>query len=284
LILLTDGYTNRIQECYAWAERARQAGLALSTFGIGGDFNEDLLIRLADITHGNAYFIELPSHLPAAFRQELGQAMHIAYRNLKLSLQLPEGAELRHAHRVIPELSALQMMKQPGGTYSLALGDFDPAISQALLLEFALPARQPGAYRLAQSVLAWEAPFEQPAHQRLQQDIIVRLNESMPILIEQRIMHLAEQVEVYTLGMQALEATQNGAARGAARSKATRRLHLAATRLAKLGQSALAEAMTRYALGLKSGSADSYSAKQLRYATRRLAQRLSQTREWAERL
>jgi Ca-activated chloride channel family protein len=55
MILLTDGHTLNVNECYEWARKARGNGYKLSTMGIGAEFNEDLLIPLADITKGNAY-------------------------------------------------------------------------------------------------------------------------------------------------------------------------------------------------------------------------------------
>jgi hypothetical protein len=97
-------------------------------------------------------------------------------------------------------------------------------------------------------------------------------------------MNLAEKVEAFTLGTQALEAAQVGNQRSRDSRRATKRLRQTAVRLASLGQSALAEAMDRYALALDKGMADAYGVKQLRYDTRCLAQRLSQSWESVERL
>ena len=88
MILLTDGHTLKVNECYQWADRARQAGVKLTTMGIGAEFNEDLLIPLADSTGGSAYYIETPDQIPDAFRKELGSVQRITYRNLEVKLQL----------------------------------------------------------------------------------------------------------------------------------------------------------------------------------------------------
>ena len=43
LIVLTDGYTKDEDLCRQLARQARAAGIAVSTMGIGTDFNERLL-------------------------------------------------------------------------------------------------------------------------------------------------------------------------------------------------------------------------------------------------
>jgi hypothetical protein len=38
---LTDGFTNDVHECYNWAIKAREMNIAITTFGLGNEFNED---------------------------------------------------------------------------------------------------------------------------------------------------------------------------------------------------------------------------------------------------
>ena len=126
LILLTDGHTRNVKECYEWAQNARKAGVKLTTMGIGVEFNEELLIPLADITGGNAYYIENPSQIPQAFRRELGAALNISYRNVEVKLQLPAGVQLRRVHRVLPDISIFD----PGPNLS---GGLQPTASARIL-------------------------------------------------------------------------------------------------------------------------------------------------------
>jgi Ca-activated chloride channel family protein len=69
--LLTDGLTLDEDECRALALRARQAGIGLSTVGLGAEFNEELLITLAETNGGHAYFARSPHQVPGIFDQEL---------------------------------------------------------------------------------------------------------------------------------------------------------------------------------------------------------------------
>jgi Ca-activated chloride channel family protein len=50
MVVLTDGYTKEAQAAHEWSQRARKEGFVVSTMGLGLDFNEDLLISLADVS------------------------------------------------------------------------------------------------------------------------------------------------------------------------------------------------------------------------------------------
>jgi Ca-activated chloride channel family protein len=270
LILLTDGHTRDVNECYAWARRAREVGFAVTTMGIGNEFNEDLLIPLADLTGGNAYYIETPDQIPAAFRKELGVALRISYKNVEIKLQMTSGVELRRVHRVLPELGAFDPGPNMKGSYALLLGNYDPAAPSGLLLEFVLPPWQAGSYRLAQALLAWDDPDGGQARPSQRQDIVVQLAQGASIPYNGRVMNIVEKVGAFKLGLQALEDAERGD-----RSVATARLRQAATRLLDMGESNLANSMIQQAQTLeKGGQVDPNATKKIRYETRRLTQNL----------
>ncbi|MBN1146998.1 MAG: VWA domain-containing protein [Anaerolineales bacterium] len=289
LILLTDGHTRNVDECYQWARKARQAGIKLTTMGIGVEFNEELLIPLADLTSGNAYYIETPEQIPEAFRRELGAALRISYRNVEIKLRLAKGVELRHAYRALPELGYFDPGPNMDGSFALLVGDYDPAAPVALLLELIVPAMPPGDYRLAQAMLAWDGPGaearegarsgaeEELSRQSVRQDIVAKLSSKVTAPLNERVMNIVEKVGVFKMGSTALEAAQNAtrSANPADKGAATLRLRQAATRLLDMGEKYLADAMLEQAEALeRSGNLDPDATKKLRYETRRLTQRV----------
>lgn len=277
LILLTDGHTQRVKECYQWAKKAREAGIKLSTMGIGIEFNEDLLIPLADLTGGRAYYIESPDQIPEAFRNELGAATRITYRNLEVKLHLGSGVELRRVHRVLPEMSAFDQGPNMAGSYALLVGDYDPAAPVSLLLELIIPPWEEGSYTLAKAMLAWDRLDGGLARRNLRQEIVASLSNTATAPLNDRVMNVVEKVGAYQMGTKALENAQNAsrAKNPDEKGAATVRLRQAATRLLDLGENSLADAMFRQADNLEnSGTMDPDEAKKLRYETRRLSQRL----------
>ena len=272
LILLTDGHTRGVELCYTLARQARQLGIPISTLGLGTEFNEDLLIPLADLTGGRAYYIEKPEQIVPAFDKELGAARAVRFRNVEIKLRFPIGVELRQAHRILPELGQFDPGPNQDGSYTLLLGNYDPSAPPALLLELALPPWQSGAYRLAQALLAWDDPLGGLARASQRQDIVIQVNsagQSFPPP-SQRVMNYVERIGAFKLGTLALEE----AARGDNKA-ATLRLRQAATRLLDMGETILAGEMLRQAEALEHGSPlDPNITKKLRYETRRLTRLL----------
>jgi Ca-activated chloride channel family protein len=268
MIVLTDGFTQNVAECYAWAQRARERGIVLSTLGIGSEFNEELLIPLADSTGGNAYYIETPEQIPEAFRRELGAALGVVCHNLEFKLQLSQGVELRRAHRVLPMIGPLDPGLNQNGSYSLPLGDYDPSHPPALLLELIVPPWRVGAYRAAQTLLAWDDPSGHTTRMKLRQDVVLQVGGESPP--NGRVMNIVEKVGAFKLGTLALEDVARGD-----RGAATIKLRQAATRLLDMGEGALANEMNRQADALAGqGELNPNITKKLRYETRRITQNL----------
>lgn len=275
LILLTDGHTQNVSEVYTWAQQARQAGLRLSTLGIGAEFNEDLLIPLADLTGGNAYYIETPERIPLVFREELGAALGVGYQNLEIKLQLPRDVVLRQVYRVRPDLGLFDPGPDLGRSYALLVGDYAPEEPVALLIELIAPPWVEATYRLAQVLLAWDDPDDPEQRPNRRQDVVVEVSSKATAYLDNRVMNLVEKVGVYRAGAMALEAARQADQQADAqeRGAATLRLRQAATRLLDMGEASLAAAMFQQASLLEqSGHVEPEAAKKLRYETRRLTQ------------
>lgn len=271
LILLTDGHTQNVAECYAWAQKARQSGIHLTTIGIGAEFNEDLLIPLADQTGGRAYYVENPEHIPQVLREELGAAMGVGYQNVEVKLQIPRGVTLQRVYRLLPDISPFDPGPEMGGSYALLIGDYSPDAPLALLVELVLPGWAPGDYRLAQAMLAWDDPDDPTVRRSVRQDVMVRASRSATAQMDGRVMNVVEKVGAFKMGSVALEAAQNAA--GPDLQAATLRLRQAATRLLDMGELPLGNGMLRQADALeRNGSMEPEMVKKLRYETRRLAQ------------
>jgi Ca-activated chloride channel family protein len=270
ILVLTDGFTLDASVCQALAQQARRAGVAMSTIGLGVEFNEELLIGLAEISGGHAYFVHHPQEIPDAFAQELRHLEAVAFRNLEIKLALTPGTELRRAYRVRPALAHLGEVPSEGGSVNLFLGDLEWATPPAVLLELIVPPRAPGAYRLCQAVLAYDDP-DLPA-EKVRQDVVLTYSADPAALApaDATVTGLVERATALALQTQALQQAAQGDLAGA-----TVKLRAAATRLLALGEAELAQAALREADGLERGQQMSAQGrKEMRYTTRRLTQPL----------
>jgi Ca-activated chloride channel family protein len=95
VILLSDGQANvgpQTPEALGslGAQLVRE-GISVSTIGLGLDFNEDLMTRLARRSDGNTYFVENSRDLGRIFGEELGDVLSIVARRVVIEVTFPEG-------------------------------------------------------------------------------------------------------------------------------------------------------------------------------------------------
>src|SRR5205085_9566857 len=116
------------------AKQGRTAGIAVSTIGIGSEFNEKLLVDMADLSLGNAYFARIPQEIPPAFGQELAAVQSVVMRGLELEVTFSAGVEMRRAYRVRPSIAMVRETPQDGRKMTTGMGDLDPLMPPALLV------------------------------------------------------------------------------------------------------------------------------------------------------
>jgi Ca-activated chloride channel family protein len=266
MIVLTDGYTQDEKEAHKLAEQAHLSGIVVSTMGLGMDFNEELLISMADNSGGESYLIEDPEQIPDAFGQELARAHSITWHNLSIELDLPSDVTLRRAHRVRPAIAAASPSTDERPR--IELGHLEIDRPPAALIELVVPPRPEGAYRLAHVTLRGQpggAVFAQTVHR---QDILVRYTErpSLAQLTNPELMSVIQGVSAYKLQSQAIQEAERGNV-----EQATRRLRTAGERLIEMGQDDLGQTMLVEAdLLEQEGQMSSEGTKKLRYGTRKL--------------
>ena len=98
VILLSDGCANEgvvdtaeiAKQC---AELAAQ-GVTTSTYGLGRQFNEQLMIDMAQAAQGNNYYGETADDLMEPFQQELALIENLCIKGLRLGINVPAGVSV----------------------------------------------------------------------------------------------------------------------------------------------------------------------------------------------
>ncbi|HQH74431.1 MAG TPA: VWA domain-containing protein, partial [bacterium] len=133
VILLSDGLANEgITHPYELARLAqahRRENITTSTIGVGSDFNEELMGKMAEQGGGSTYFIDHPDEAKGVFLEEM--------RDLKAVAAM--GFHIRFTP-LLPGVQAAQLNNydQPApGVYFL--GDILEGIAKYLVLEVQLP-------------------------------------------------------------------------------------------------------------------------------------------------
>ena len=92
IILLSDGLANQGPSSTVDLVRLGRAfvkeDISVSTIGLGGGYNEDLMAGLAKEGQGNLYFAETSSELSGIFDAEIGDALSVVARNAVIRIEV----------------------------------------------------------------------------------------------------------------------------------------------------------------------------------------------------
>lgn len=143
VLILTDGQANKgVTDHNRLIKKAGEmAGgdVTLSTFGLGEDFEEDLLIAMAEAGKGNFYYIQSPDQIPHIFEQELAGLLSTVAQNLNIRVKPGAGV-------LITGVLGYPFTKKNG--LSINLPDMYSGESKIILLELVISPREEGTHNL----------------------------------------------------------------------------------------------------------------------------------------
>lgn len=274
VILLTDGLTQAEKKCKEKCLEANSDGVSASTIGVGDDFNEELLLGIANGCRGKSYYIDDPRDIPQIFAQELLGVQSVVVRNPRLKMKLSKDIWIRRAFKVKPLINDLGQLAMVDREVTVQLADLQQNEMQSVLVELELPSREAGTYRIAQIEAMYDLPSQQIRDATLARDVLIGYSPdpALASVVTPEVMNVVDLVSVFRQQTRALELAQAGD-----RAKATQLLRSAATTLLDRGQKDLADQALQEAQRIETGAAASSSGtKKLQYGTRKLTQLLDQ--------
>lgn len=97
-LLISDGLANvgitDLEELGMHARALLQRDVVTSTFGVGLDFNEQLLEHMANMGGGRFSFIESPLMIPEILLREFGELSTVTAKKVEIELSLPRGTKV----------------------------------------------------------------------------------------------------------------------------------------------------------------------------------------------
>lgn len=149
VILLTDGNPTvgktDGKDFIALAQGMREAGITITAIGIGTDYNEFLLQKIAESGGGLWHHIdEAGGGLPQIFQEQAAQMAGTVVAHPELTVSIMPGAELADAYSVRPVLNRLPRPKFDGTAYTVPLRDLIVGEEQTLVFRMGVPARPAG--------------------------------------------------------------------------------------------------------------------------------------------
>jgi len=146
VFLASDGLANEgvVDRIALLALARRDFGEAtVSTFGIGDDYDEDLMTALAAQAGGRTRFIRTADELPPAVRAELTRASRAVAREVRLDVRAVGGAKI------------VRVLGYPSEGGWIRLPDFAAGEERRVLVKLALPAASAGTVEVARVALSF---------------------------------------------------------------------------------------------------------------------------------
>jgi len=151
MLLISDGQANagvyNRDELAALAARTAAGGVSISTAGVGLDFDEATMRRLAEVGRGNYYFVEDTVALSAMFARELATLGQTVAADVQLRVIERPGVRVEEAY-------GYPLTRTAGGAV-VPVADLRAGDVRKIVLRIRVSAAQPGALTLADLALDW---------------------------------------------------------------------------------------------------------------------------------
>jgi len=209
VLVLTDGQTYEETACIDLANQNREQ-MSFSAMGVGVEFNEKLLMRISQDSHGKYHFIGNAQEIPGIFEDELAGLRAVTVRNGKIDVTLSQGVQVREAFRASPEIYALGAPLLEDRKVTYEIGDLEAGVPGSVLLTLVLPPRRPGAVRIAQAAFRYEVPGIGERSVNLDVTVEYSLDRTLTSKRNARVMNLVDQVSIAKLQSRAEEELKVG--------------------------------------------------------------------------
>ncbi len=275
ILLLTDGQTWDDEDaCMKLADEAGKEGIAVTSIGIGEEWNEKLLLQIAERSHGDSHWIESPLSILDAFRQEVEGMQSVTATNLKVTARMSPGVKPVKVYATVPMIVDVSKKAVSGSSVAVDLGAFDGKKGQAVLIEARIAPQKEGRFRLGQVEATYDVPSQGAIGLSVKSDLFVTMtgDAAAAAKVNAEVMNLVEKVSAFKLQTRALTEAEAGNI-----AAATQKLQAAATVFLNMGEDDLAEAAEQEILSLKkTGSLTAAGTKKLEYGTRKLTRAMTE--------
>ncbi|MBC7974269.1 MAG: VWA domain-containing protein, partial [Myxococcales bacterium] len=152
LLVISDGQAN--EGLYDRDELAQLAagkaagGVSISTVGVGLDFDEQTMRRLAEVGRGNYYFVEDAVALSALFARELGSLSQTVASDVRLVIAARPGVQIEDAYGY--------PMTRAGDTVIVPVADLRAGETRKVVFRVGLTNPEGAPFVIAQADLSWQ--------------------------------------------------------------------------------------------------------------------------------
>jgi len=268
IILVSDGLVHDATKSMQMLGRLRDHGISVSTVGVGTDFDEEFLAKVADTTGGMYYYAAEPQEIGQRLWEEFLTLRSSVVHDVEIKLTGLNGAQVVELAQVRPVMGLFEEVWTGPDWMGVRLPQIFGDKGATIAAELRLPAG-PAGNRKASEVSASYRTGEAASPVEVRQEVYVEYTASQrrTAVSNQRVDEVFRRLDVYRREREAEFAAQEGDF-----ATATRKLTEAAEMLTELGERRLAEDFRREAQEVAAGQRrDKRRTKRIKSLSRRLA-------------
>jgi Ca-activated chloride channel family protein len=138
IVLVGDGVPNDPSQLPALAQQAGQQGITITALGLGLDYDETLMGKIAELSGGKFHFVDDSAKVAEVLEREVVVMKRIVGRSAVLQLVSGPGV-------TIQEVIGHTVQPVGGGIVQIGLGDLGEQEERDVILRLSAPGRSPGA-------------------------------------------------------------------------------------------------------------------------------------------
>ena len=207
-ILLSDGKptvgVSASSRLSGMAQNSKKNAVSITTMGVGVDYNEDLMTKMANVGGGNYYFINAPKKVVSMFEEELGGLAQTVAKNASLVIDLGKRVELEEVHGY--------PSRNSGRRIYVSLSEFFAEQNKSVLLELHGKLNKSEPEPVVEVELSYEDLVEdKPRHQEARLTSAATDDSSkIEAELNRDVISRVQQVEVASSIDEAMEAFEDG--------------------------------------------------------------------------
>jgi Ca-activated chloride channel family protein len=265
-VLVSDGQVEDREACLPLLEEALERDLVISAIGVGDEFDEEFLMRVADQTRGRYTYAPTARDLEEALVEEFAVMSTALARQATLRIEPNAAVVFHELYQTSPVMARFPVVwvNETGTLYRL--GNLPGGAEIQLAASFGLPGFPEGEASLA-TVTFQGLPLDggPPVEAVSEVPVLVSGDALLAAPQDDRVMDVVRRLEVFLEERAAQAARERGDP-----ESATRHLRAATRMLRGLGQDALAAEMEAEAEAVGAKGRDQSRTKRIKSGTRRL--------------
>ncbi len=267
IIVISDGIVQDQEATLAAISQVQQQGCAITTLGVGEEFDEEFLMRVADNSRGEYHYAADIADINARIEQEMTTLETTTVTDLYLAVRGLGGAVVQDIFMVRPAMTVFDEIHTDEGWLRARIGDISTSDPSSVVVQIAPSLQTDGTHPLVEALLTWNDPGSLGTAGNDRVVIEAAFSDDASLLTQTNpdLLDLVDRYGIFKYEREAQRAQERGDF-----DTAREKLGAATRQLRKIGEESLAHDMEEQLTGL--GSVPNASqVKRIKATTRRLA-------------